>query len=178
MRPGGGWALHGTTQLIRAALLNNLPRVLQLVQLGAPLDLGEETNKMSALHWASCDGHERVAKALLDGKYEGRGADVNLLPPRSCTPLMAASLQGHEGVVRLLLERGARLDLQSLAGDTALHYAVIYDHAVLLEALCSTQGATAALALRDVYGQTPLKYAIAHGHAACEAVLRAHGAPE
>jgi hypothetical protein len=30
---------EGTTQLIRAAILNNLPRVLQLVRLGAPLNL-------------------------------------------------------------------------------------------------------------------------------------------
>jgi hypothetical protein len=35
-----GWGtIQGTTQLIRAAILNNLPRVLQLVRLGAPLNL-------------------------------------------------------------------------------------------------------------------------------------------
>jgi hypothetical protein len=32
----------------------------------------------SALIWASRESHERVVKALLDGKYEGRGADANL----------------------------------------------------------------------------------------------------
>ena len=90
---------------------------------------------------------------------------------------MAASSQGHEGVVRLLLERGARLELQSSNGWTALHWVVQSNHAVVLEALCSAQGAAAALALRGSLGQTPLGYAIACGHAACEAVLRAHGAP-
>ena len=177
VHPTAGYTLRGTTQLIRAALLNNLPRVLQLVQLGAPIDLVEEGNKMSALHWACNEGHEHVAKALLDGKYEGRGADVNLQHLGIVwTPLMAASRRGREGVVRLLLERGARLELQDSTSWTALHSAVYSNHAVLLEALCSAQGAAAALAQRDSNGQKPLALAIASGRAACEAVLRAHGA--
>ena len=79
--------------------------------------------------------------------------------------------------MRLLLERGARLELQSSAGNTALHYAVYSNQAIVLEALCSAQGAAAALALRDRAGRTPLALAIVQGRAACEAVLRAHGAP-
>ena len=178
MHPTQGWARRGTTQLIRAAVLNDLLRVLQLVQLGAPLDLVEESNKYSALHWASLVGHERVAKALLDGKYKGRGANINLLHLGSWTPLLDASRHGREGIVRLLLERGARLDMQSANGFMALHWAVFGNHAVVLEALCSAQGAAAALALRDYAGRTPLALAIEYGYAACKAVLRAHGAPE
>ena len=133
---------------------------------------------MSALHWASEKGHESVAKALLDGKYKGRGADVNLQRPGdSWTPLMNASWRACESFVRLLLERGARLELQDGDGWTALHLAVFGNHAVVLEALCSAQGAAAALALRNSDGYTPLALAIAFRHAACEAVLRAHGAP-
>ena len=172
-----GGTITGTTQLIRAALLNNLPRVLQLVQLGAPLDLVEETNKLSALHWVCHEGHEHVARALLDGKYEGHGADVNLQRSEdSWTPLMDASCYGREGVVRLLLERGARLELQDSNGCTALHWAVRGNQAIVLEALCSAQGAAAARALQTSDGQTPLAMAILLGHAACEAMLRAHGA--
>ena len=58
---------------MRAALKNNLPRVLQLVQLGAPIELVNASG-WTALHWACYYGLERAAKALLDGKYEGRGA--------------------------------------------------------------------------------------------------------
>ena len=54
-RTGGG-TFRRTTQLIRAALLNNLPRVLLLVQLGAPLDLVERSWTMSALHGAALGG--------------------------------------------------------------------------------------------------------------------------
>ena len=177
--PAGVGALRGTTQLIRAALRNDLPRVLQLVQLGAPIDLDDDEIGRSALLWASGEGYELVAKALLDGKYEGRCANVNFqdMGGEGCTPLMAASSQGHEGVVRLLLKNGAKLDLRDERDFTALHWASGNDHAVVLEALCSAQGAAAALALRDLSGQSPLAMAIAYGHAACEAVLRAHGAP-
>ena len=74
---------------------------------------------------------------------------------------MRASWQGHEGVVHLLLERGARLELQDAFGYTALHWAVRFNHAAVLEALCSAQGAAAALALRDNFGRTPLAMATA-----------------
>jgi ankyrin repeat protein len=71
--------------------------------------------------------------------------------------MVAASRRGHEGAVRLLLERGARLDLQYLVGWTALHWAVHGNCAVVLEALCTAQGAAAALALQDNNGETPLQ---------------------
>ena len=90
---------------------------------------------------------------------------------------MYASSNGRESVVRLLLEHGARLEPQDNSGSTAQHLAVDGNHAVVLEALCSAPGAAAALALRDRDGQTPLAFAIWIGHTACEAVLRAHGAP-
>jgi len=174
--------LEGTTQLIRAALFNNLPRVLQLIQLGAPLDLIDKTHGWSALGWACFSGHEHVAKTLLDGKYEGRGAKVDLRSKGGVTSIMYASLSGHESVVRLLLARGAKQELQDNMGYTALHFAVYGDHPGVIALLCATPGAAAVLALKTSAAvgssRTPLSYAIHRGRAACEAVLRAHGAPE
>ena len=162
-----GDTIRGSTQLIRAVVLNNLPRVLQLVQLGTPLDLASDVLPFSALHWASKIGHEAVAKALLDGKYEGRGADVDLMSKdrgplrfaKDRTPLMFASMFGHEGVVRLLLARGAKVGLQDEGGWTALHCAVARDQADVLKLLCAAPGAAAALALRSKDGRTPFTYA-------------------
>jgi ankyrin repeat protein len=166
---------EGTTQLIRAAALNNLPRVLQLVQLGASLEL-EGQHGRTALHWACDEGHEHVARALLDGKYEGRGAEIDARNKSGWTPLMSASQNGHEGVVRLLLARGARQELQDIDGWTAIYIAVLKNHAGAVALFCAAPGAAAALALRCNEGQTPLGMAIARGRAACETVLRARGA--
>ena len=96
------------TQLMRAACGCDVVRVRQLVQLGAPLDLIDESG-WSALHWACIRGHAAVAEALLDGKFEGRGAAIDLQSTGGWTPLMGASYDGHEGVVRLLLARGANV---------------------------------------------------------------------
>jgi ankyrin repeat protein len=65
----------------------------------------------------------RIAKLLLDGKYEGKGADINLQERDGWTPLMAACVRGHEAVVRLLLERGANATLRHVNGSTALFWA-------------------------------------------------------
>ena len=89
---------------------------------------------------------------------------------------MHASWLGREAVVRLLLERGARLELQDEEGWTAMHWAIVDNRAGVLELLCSAPGAAAALALGDHTLRSPLAKAILRGHAACEAVLRAHGA--
>ena len=93
-----------TTQLIRAAWDGNEQRVRELVAAGALLDL-------VALHWASLKGHAHIAKLLLDGKYEGKGADVNSQGTSGLTPLMLARYGGHKALMRLLLERGADIKL-------------------------------------------------------------------
>jgi len=171
--------IEGSTQLIRAAILNNLPRVLQLVQLGAPLDLVDKSWRgLSALGWASELGHEHVAKALLDGKFAGGGATVGLFSRSGSAPLMNASFRGHEAVVRLLLARGAELRRQNVRGFTALHAAVSGNRPGVVELLCAVPGAAAALALTNMHGRTPLKVAVLFGRTACEAVLRAHGATQ
>ena len=177
---GGLGTLEGTTQLIRAAHLNNLPRVLQLIQLGAPLDLVDEGGVISALMHASDEGHEHVAEALLDGKFPGRGATVEQRSRNGTTALEFACIGGHEAVVRLLLSRGARPESQDDDGGyTALHYALAgSDCPGVVALLCAAPGGAAALALDDKRGRTPLAISISCGRTASEAVLRAHGATE
>ena len=61
----------------------------------------------------------RVAAALLDGKYAGRGASIFLRSFTAKTPLMLAARDGNEGVARLLLARGANPASQDADGRTA-----------------------------------------------------------
>ena len=175
--PGVGLlTIEGSTQLIRASILNNLPRVLQLIQLGAPLDLGDQSEGWgwSALVWASSLGHEHVVAALLEGKY--KGADVDQV----CgiwTALELASDDGHVGVVRVLLARGAKQVLQPGETYTAMYGAVINNHIEVVKLLLAAPGASDALKTKHG-GRTPLMWAVHDGRAEIEALLRAAGAPE
>ena len=177
--------VQGTTQLIRAASLNNLPRALQLIQLGAPLDLfvsdpSDNFNwRRSALHFACDEGNEHIARALLDGKFEGgRGAAVDCRGGTTLeTPLMFACFKGHESIVRLLLARGARQELTSTRGHTAMHAAASVGAAGCLSLLCAAPGAAAALRHEDKEGKTPLLLASSAGIEGAVRVLLEHGAP-
>ena len=170
---GGQLTIQGTTQLIRASMLNNLPRVLQLIQLGAPLDLVDQSWCDSALHWASRLGHEHVVAALLDGKY--KGADVDQVCS-GWTALEWASANGHVGVVRALLARGAK-QVRPGATSTAMHWAVARNRIEVVKLLLAAPGASDALKTKRG-GSTPLKNAIDLGHAEIVVLLRTAGAPE
>jgi ankyrin repeat protein len=66
-----------------------------------------------ALTLAADFGHVEIVRLLLDG-----GEDPNRYNPvgghSHTTPLHQAAGRGHDGVVRLLVERGARLDLKDI----------------------------------------------------------------
>jgi hypothetical protein len=69
-----------------------------------------------ALAWSAQFGHVEIVRLLLDagedpGRYNPPGSHAH------STPLHQAVIYGHEDVVRLLVERGARLDLK----DTIYH---------------------------------------------------------
>jgi len=133
-----GRAGFGRTQLMRAALEDNEQLLCELVAAGAKL--GCVGSGKMALHFASHGGCANVAKLLLDGKYEGKGVDANLTDGGGDRPLLWASFDGREAVVRLLLERGADVTLRGSGGHTALFYARSQQHAAIV-ALLEAHGA-------------------------------------
>ena len=168
--------LEGSTQLIRASILNNLPRVLQLIQLSAPLELVDDSYGRSALRWACDLGHELVAKALMDGKFESAGArvDVNMA-------LSRASRANHAGIAHLMLTRGAlvnELDSESSVCMTPLMHAS-YGGCEAVVRLLLGHGADVRLkddCIENGGGCTALALAISQGHDAIADLLRAAGA--
>lgn len=68
----------------------------------------------SAAHWAAARGHVDVLKFLVD---KG-GYDLNMLNACDATALHSAAANGREECVRLLLERGARVDIVDEIGET------------------------------------------------------------
>jgi len=130
--------IERTTQLMRASIDGDEKRVHELIAAGAKLDL-VDVRGWSALHVAAIFDHARIAKLLLDGKFEGKGVDINRRTSAGETALIWASFQGHEAVVRTLLARGADVTLRDRVG-TALTWARDFDRAAVV-ALLEAHGA-------------------------------------
>jgi ankyrin repeat protein len=102
-----------------------------LLGRGLPVDQGPAG--YTGLMAAASDGQEGPLQLLLS-----RGANPNAVEARDgLTPLMYAALQdpGHDRVVRTLLKAGAKVDMTSTEGLTALDYAKKYGHTHLAAAL-------------------------------------------
>ena len=119
----------GETPLMIASIEGNLPLVKTLVQdKKAQLDhIG-----WTPLHYASSRGHLEVAQFLL-----ANGAIVDSMSPGNTTPLMMAVQSGNEQLVKLLLDKGANIQLRNTNGLTALDIAVIYEKPWIAEGLNS-----------------------------------------
>ena len=107
---------------------------------------------------------------------EDGGVDARCAELESMTLLMAATGGGQEAIVRLLLQRGASIDLQtSLGGTTALMHAAIKDHTTIVQALLDAQADTSLLSMA---GKTALMIAEQVEHTAVAQLLRKHAKPQ
>jgi ankyrin repeat protein len=84
------------------------------------------------LHYACAKGHLEVAQFLLSN-----GAMVDSLSLGGTTPLMMAVQSGNEYLVKLLLDKGANLQLRNEAGLTAIDIGDIYSKPAISEGLRS-----------------------------------------
>ena len=82
------------------------------VRIGGMASVGE------ALYKACFTGQAREVRRLLS-----EGADVNNADEQGCTPLMAASQNGHVEIVDMLLAAQANANAANNDGQTALHMA-------------------------------------------------------
>jgi len=103
------------------------------------LVLAEAYDRHRALAFAAQHGHLEIVRLLLDA-----GEDPNRYNPVGChshsTPLHQAVINGHEQVVRLLVERGARLDIKDiLFQGTPLDWAKYGRHKGIEEYLAGRQ---------------------------------------
>ncbi len=106
--------------------------------------------------------------------YLNEGADVNARDRDGLTPLIWAAIQGHEEVVRVLLEQGANLEARNNNGDTALMWASVMGHKEVVELLLD-HGANADIR-EPKSGVTALMGAAAEGHTDVVQVLLEKGA--
>ena len=111
---------HYHTALHRAVLHSNLPALRALVEHGADIN-SKDDNGNTALHRALelWNPDRGIINFLINN-----GADINAKSDMfEDTPLMRAVQTLHISLVKLFLEKGARLDLRNINGQAALDIA-------------------------------------------------------
>jgi ankyrin repeat protein len=136
-----------------------------------------EVNSSTALHVAACRGFETVVQRHLD-----KGAKIDATHRYRGTPLCLVARNGHEAVVKMLLDSGATPNQSDIDGikckerttwpcpQTPLGHAAAGGHIALMTQLLG-RGADI-----NENGGLALKYAIEHDHMAAFKFLISKGA--
>lgn len=134
------------------------------------LQHGADVNALvctTPLHCAATFGRMEVARMLLE-----RGAQPDMRDEEGLVPLLCAALNGHAGLVPLLVRSGADINAvlyaQPTTAWTALHVAAAGSHVDFVKALLE-EGARDCH--RDSRGRTALEIAVGAGHTAVVALL-------
>jgi hypothetical protein len=102
---------------------------------------------------------------------EGGGVNARCAERNDMTLLFPAAAGGHETLVRMLLQRGASVNLQGSGGSTALMAAANQGHTTIVQALLDAQ---ADASVQDIEGGTALMWAKEYEHNATAQLLRKH----
>lgn len=142
-------------RVAEAAARGDRPAVRALLQQGADIN-GALGDGMTALHWAAERGDDDLAALL------GSGADVRAVTRIGRhTPLHVAARNGHDRIVRRLLEANADVHARTTTGAAALHFAAA---AGSTESIAVLLDRGAEIDVREPeWGQTPLMFAAGYG---------------
>jgi ankyrin repeat protein len=144
--------------------------VAALVTVGDVNVMGHKDNATgTALYHASWNGKLEAVRWLLAQE----GIDVNLGGQLGTSPLIMASLRGHEAAVEALITAGADVDRQNCWGYTALMQASLFGHTAIVRRLIE---AGARVNRTDRNGWTAIDCAQRHRRPATVEVLLAHRA--
>jgi len=127
--------------------------------------------RVTALYYAALCGFSRVADYLIITHAE----DINAMGGSWGAPLNAASSQGHLGVVSLLLQHNANVNVKSIGyyNWTSLHFASAFGHAKVAQLLLEHGADVNAVSTSN---STPLKWASQNGYLEIVRLLLINGA--
>ncbi|MCW5655293.1 ankyrin repeat domain-containing protein [Hydrogenophaga sp.] len=162
----GSTALHLAAEGGHAGIARELAHAAALH--GVPLLGMEDGQGRTALGIAAMYEHVGVIRALAQA-----GCDLSAAGHGHEAPLLAAARLGRSGCADALLTLGARPDVTSERGATAMHLAALRGHAHTLEVLAAGGCDPDAV---DTHGQTPMHYAAWAGQASAIGTLALHGA--
>jgi hypothetical protein len=155
---------YGRTQLHHCAekgLTTSVKRLLSIRNIN--VNVKDDWNGWTPLHWAAHYGHVEIARLLLQN-----GADVNVKSNGrngGLTPLHCAACNGRVDILHLLVENGANLEAQENGGERALHNAAYHGHLPFIQELISRyhvdinarrNNGTTALWMARMYSQTEI----------------------
>lgn len=110
----------GEQAITLAAWRGHQKAVEWLIDRDASLNPPDKT--WGALHYAAFSGNRRIVDLLI-----ARGAKLDSRAPNLATPLMMAVREGHESIVRALVDAGASTVATSDRGENALAWAMRYN---------------------------------------------------
>jgi ankyrin repeat protein len=125
--------------------------------------------QMTSIHLAAYFGLSDIVQTSIRNQHDPDTEDSY-----KRTPLSWAAANGHEGVVKTLLERGAAVDFRDTSfGRTPLSWAAANGHEAVVKILLDRG---AAVNSADRGGQTPLSRAAENGHEGVVRTLLERGA--
>jgi ankyrin repeat protein len=163
-----GHIRHNTRPLLlRAADSGDLTLTRKLLAAGAKADVRDERGNTPLINAAALnldivreDAGYKSRKLQIAKLLAEHGADVNAADESGYTALHSAASSGFVGCVRLLVERGAKVNSQdNLLGWTPLMRACAHNDAESAELLIKNG---ADINVRDREGRTILGYLVAH----------------
>ena len=102
---------------------SDLAAVRTLLKGGCSVGILSKKEQEDLLLHACCKGDMLVVEPLI-----AHGCDVSCVSCDGYTPLMVATQEDHEEVVKKLILAGAHVGTQDKHGNTALHYAALHNH--------------------------------------------------
>ncbi|KAF4949959.1 hypothetical protein FGADI_8560 [Fusarium gaditjirri] len=146
--------------------------VIEFLESGPNVESSAQVSMIREFVWASGEHRyvDRRARGLHLAAYLGATAetrillltnDVELKEGYGRTAIFYAARTGQEAVMKLLLDSGAKADLQDMKGNTPLSFAATYGHEGCTKLLLAEGVKTDKM---DQYRLTPLCYASQNGH--------------
>ncbi|XP_076033316.1 SH2 ankyrin repeat kinase [Oratosquilla oratoria] len=167
---------HGLDTLIGHYCQNPVGKsetVLSWPCSGSPVPPDVKLNGSSnLLHRATSQGNAKIVYELLKPGYR----NIDAKNDNGQTALHIASLEGHEAIVKILLESNACVKARDFQGFTPLHHACQYNRPKIVELLV-TRGKANVQARASVKDAVALHEAAAYGHLECVKMLLFLAAP-
>lgn len=116
--------------LLIASEKGDFKKVLKYIRYGADVNYRSPYDSISALMYASQEGHLEIVKVLI---YNG--ANPNARPYNGVTPLIAAATTNQVDVADYLIQHGANVDFKDNDSVSSLHLAAGYGYWVMADML-------------------------------------------